>query len=228
MTFDIIILSYSKTDKHIKTTNDCIKSLLNAKNKVAVNVTVIESYNKKIRYNGVKNVFYQQPKFNYNNSMNYGASITNNDYVFFCNNDLVFYDGWADNCYYAFKMGYKSVSTYCPTSHSRYVDSGDYVIPGYRVGFHVSGWCIGVERKMFNGLGGFNDAVDFWYSDNLYAEQLKVNEIKHGLVCSSIVRHLDYGSKTLNSLDGKSKKHLTHGQKGRYDKAVKELWDAKR
>ena len=227
MTFDIIILSYSKTEKHRKITEDCIKSLKEAKNKVAVNIIVLESYDKDVRFDGVKNVFYQQPKFCYNASMNEGYRYATSDYIFFCNNDLIFNDGWADNCYYAFSMGYDSISPYCPTTHPGFARQGDYLAVGYQVGFHIAGWCIGVKRDMFERIGKFNTAVDFWFSDNIYAEQIKLQGVKHALVCNSLVRHLNHGSQTLRSLDEREKHWLTTQQRKKYTKEVRRLWDAK-
>ena len=226
MTFDVVILAYSRTEEHRKITEDCIKSLKNAKNKIDVNIIVLESFDKRAKFEGVTNVFFSEAKFCYNNSMNEGFKYTTADYVFFCNNDLFFYDGWADSCYNVFHMGYKSLSPFCPSSHNRFnVIQGNYLLEGYQVGFHVAGWCIGVERKMFEDLGGFNTAVDFWYSDNLYAEQLKIAKVKHALVCNAVVRHLDAGSKTLKSMTAQKKKFLTSRQGIKYKNEVRRLWN---
>lgn len=225
MKYDVILLSYSKTPKHIEITKNCIDSLKKAENKIGVNIFVIESFNPNIKYDGANTVFWVGEKgFNYNESMNYGFSLTKEKYVFFCNNDLIFNSGWADNCYHVFNMGIDSLSPYCPTTHPRFTKSGDYMVRGYQVGFHIAGWCIGVERKMFEKLGGFNTAVSFWYSDNIYAEQIKIAKVKHALVCNSFVRHLDYGSKTLQSLDGKTRLKLTSAQKKVFNNEVKKLY----
>ena len=107
MKYDAVILSYSKTPEHIKITKDCIDSLRNAKNKIGVNIFVIESYDPNIKYEGTKTIYWVgQNGFNYNESMNYGFSLTKEKYVFFFNNDLVFSDNWADNCYHVFNMGF--------------------------------------------------------------------------------------------------------------------------
>jgi len=228
MTYDVIILSYSKTKQHKQITLDCIKSLVEAKNRIKINIIVLESYDASVNFKNTKTIFYQQEKFNYNHSMNYGFSLTNSDYVFFCNNDLIFSDGWADACYHVFKMGYDSLSPYCSASHPRFTRTGDYLVSGYQVGFHVSGWCIGVDRKMFKRIGGFNEAVRFWYSDNLYAEQLKIEGVKHALVCNSLVLHLDMGSKTLQTVPNRERASLTSVQRRIYEKEVRRLWNAKR
>lgn len=227
MIFDVILLAYSKTEGHRQITVDCIKSLKKAKNDVGINIIVLESFDIGVKFKGAITFFYQQHLFNYNASMNKAFSLSESDYVFFCNNDLQFFDGWADECYKVFRMGYDSVSPYCPVSHPRFVTDGDYIMVGYQVGFNIPGWCIGVERKMFEKLGGFNTAVNFWFSDNIYAEQLKINKIKHALVCSAFVKHLDFGSKTLNSLTNKERVGLTTKQRKKFTDEVKRMWDAK-
>ena len=225
MRADIIILTYSKTKEHIRVTEECIGSLRKAKNKIGVNIHVIESYDKDIKYDGAETIFWVgENGFNYNESMNYGFSRTKEDLVFFCNNDLVFSDYWLDNCYHVFNMGFDSVSPYCEVTHPRFAPSGKYLLRGYQVGFHIAGWCIGVKREMFEKIGGFNTAVNFWYSDNIYAEQLKIAAIKHALVCNSLVKHLDFGSNTLKSLDEKEKRKLTSLQKKVFNNEVKKLW----
>lgn len=227
MTYDLIILSYAKTPEHKKITQDCIKSIVNAENRVHINIFVLESFDKNIQYRGATTIFFKEEEFNYNRSMNYGFSLTSAPYVFFCNNDLIFSDGWADNCYYGFRMGYDSVSPYCPVTHPQFCNRGDFIIPGYQVGFHVAGWCIGVERKTFERIGGFNTAVSFWYSDNIYAEQMKLENVKHCLVCNALVKHLDFGSKTLLTMTDREKARLTNLQEVRYRKEVKRLKNAK-
>jgi len=228
MKYDMVILSYSKTDRHKEITQQCIDSLLKAKNKIGVNIFVFESYDSGVKYRGAKTIFYQRPEFNYNHSMNYGFTFTNEEFVFFCNNDLVFYDGWADSCYHVFRMGYDSLSPYCPVTHPKYTVAGNFLVEGYQVRFHVAGWCIGVNRNMFKRLGGFNERVEFWYSDNIYAEQLRKEKIKHALVCNSYVKHIDLGGTTLKSLPQKRKDFLTWKQKKIFDNAVKELYNAKK
>jgi len=227
MIFDVILLAYSKTTKYKQITVDCIKSIKKAKNDIKINIIVLESFDIDVKFKNTTTYFYQHGDFNYNESMNKGFSLSTSDYVFFCNNDLEFTDGWADECYKVFRMGYKSLSPYCPVSHPQHFKDGNFIQVGYQVGVNIPGWCIGVERKMFKKLGGFNTAVDFWYSDNIYAEQLKIGGIKHALVCSAFVKHLDFGSKTLNSLTNKERARLTSKQRKKYINEVKRMWDAK-
>ena len=224
MTFDIIILAYSKTAGHKKITSDCIKSIVAAENKIKANIIVLESFDEKVKFENAKTIFFKEKEFNYNRSMNEGFKHTTSDYVFFCNNDLVFHDYWADHCYSAFKMGYESISPYCPVTTPRYMKAGEYLAVGYQVGVNIPGWCIGVQREMFKRIGGFNEAVSFWYSDNIYGEQLKIAKIKHALVCNAFVTHLDYGSKTLSTLSGQERLRLTRDQQTKYKKELKKLY----
>jgi len=228
MTFDIIILAYSKTPEQKGITQDCIDSLIKAKNNVKVNIIVLESYDESVVFNDATTIFFKEKEFNYNRSMNEGFKRSKNKYVFFCNNDLIFEDGWADACFNVFNMGYKSLSPYCTVTHPEFVESGAYIMVGYQIRFHIAGWCIGVDREMFKELGGFNEAVRFFYSDNIYAEQLKIADMKHALVCNAYVKHVEKGSSTLKSLPKQEELKLTWSQKGFYDKEVGRLWNAKK
>ena len=222
MRYDIIILSYTTNEKQRAMTRRCIESIRAAENKIKFDILVIESF-KEQNYAGATNLFYRNTRFNYNHSLNYGINRTKNPYILCCNNDLFFHKGFAEKLYNAFAMGYKSVSPYCSHSHRGRANQGDHLFIGCQTGVHIAGWCIGVERKMIRSIGGFNEAVEFWYSDNLYGEQLQVANIKHALVCNAIVDHLGYGSQTLYSLSVPERKRLTKGQKRKYLDAVEKL-----
>jgi GT2 family glycosyltransferase len=46
-----------------------------------------------------------------------------------------------------------------------------------------------VKRSVINKIGGFPEDVDFFYSDNLYADVLRYHGIKHALISSCMVSH---------------------------------------
>ena len=224
MRFDIILLSYGVNAKFRQYTIDCIRSLKKAENQVKFDILVLEN-GIETEYKGAKTVFYKKEKFNYNASLNYGISITRNPYIVCCNNDLVFYRGFAENLYYAFKMGYKSVSPYCGITHpGRGIKNGNHIIEGHQVGFQLAGWCIGVEREMIKDLGGFHEGVEFWYSDNIYSEQLQIADVKHALVCSARVDHIGMGSQTLARLPKRQLYDVTRKQYSKYQKTLQEFY----
>lgn len=130
--------------------------------------------------------FHYSSPFNYNWCLNLGFSFCKSQYVAFCNNDLYFDRNWAKNAIFAMKKhGYLSVSP-----SNRYIFEG--VIEGHIVGEkgQLYGWCIIVDRKIFDYIGKFDEVCNFWYSDDVYAVQLRCAGIKHALVGNSKVKHL--------------------------------------
>ena len=153
--------------------------------------------------------------FNYNKCLNEGAKYGTADYIVFCNNDLLFEKDWFSRLLDVFEMGYKSL---CPFEkrHCKNKSKGNHLIEGYEVRNQLLGWCIAVERKMFESIGGFDEGVMFWFSDNIYADQLKYHKIKHALVCNSFVNHKE--SSTLNKVP---QNDITWGQKKKYEQIRK-------
>ena len=145
-------------------------------------IVIVEQYRYTRPYEGCKMLYYDF-EFNYNRCLNLGFSVCNSQYIAFCNNDLRFGDDWAKNAIASMgKYGYLSVS---PTT--KHIFNG--VREGYRIAKEVLGWCIIVDRRVMDTIGGFDTPVRFWYSDNVYALQLKKAGIKHALVGNSYVRH---------------------------------------
>ena len=156
-------------------------------------------------------MLYYDFKFNYNKCLNLGFSVCKSKYVAFCNNDLRFLENWAKN---AVAAGYLSVSP-----SSRHTFNG--VLEGYVVGKHVLGWCIIVDRVVMEEIGGFDTPVNFWFSDDVYAEQLKAAGIKHALVGNSRVNHLT--SRSLRKVvEGKTRIDMQRGQKKIFEQYKKD------
>ena len=128
-------------------------------------------------------LYYDFP-FNYNKCLNLGFSVCESEYVAFCNNDLYFGDRWAKNIIRAMEEnGYLSAS---PVHKHQF----NGIREGYTIAREVLGWCIVAHRSVIETIGGFAEPVEFWYSDDVYAEQLKKHGIKHILVGTSYVKHL--------------------------------------
>lgn len=165
---------------------------------------------------GTKMLYYDF-EFNYNKCLNLGFSVCNSKYVAFCNNDLYFEQNWAKNAIYAMKThGFLSVSPSPKHRHSE-------IKVGYTVGKQVLGWCIIVDRVVMERIGGFDYPVNFWYSDNVYAEQLKAAGIKHALIGSSTVRHLT--SMSLRKVvTGRERANMQKGQFKIFEQYKKEKY----
>ena len=153
----------------------------------------------------------QPVPFNYNQCLNLGLKHCTDEYVCFSNNDVSFLDDFGDITTY----NYDSMSPKNPI-WGRHKDL-EGVIEGYDIGLHLCGWCIVAKREMIERIGGFPEDVDFWCSDNLYADVLIYHNIKHALITSCNAIH--YPSTTL--YQSPDIKELTHGQAEKYKQAKK-------
>jgi GT2 family glycosyltransferase len=80
-------------------------------------------------------------------------------------------------------------------------------IEGYQVSWLFAGWCFVIDTKQVGF--DFDESCDFWYSDNIVAEQLRRAGIKHILVPDSVVDHIE--SQTINTLPRKELMRVTEG-----------------
>ena len=199
MTVDIILLSNAKTPTLRRTTEAAIESCHRSEQVIKFNILVIEqNMDDRPEYAGATTIYTDSP-FNYNKFMNTGISLTQNQYVCLCNNDVIFRPLWATNILAAM-MAYDilSASPLCPKSHWAFKD-GANVEFGYENGKHVAGWCIMTNRDLYKIIGGINDEFPFWFADNVYSEQLQQHGIRHALVRNSWVDHK--GQSTLRTLE---------------------------
>lgn len=174
----------------------------------------IGEYDKVINYHSAQ---YVGQKFtgNYNESLNLGAKRASGDYLAFCNDDIITTSGWFDKLLPHFDK-YDSLSPHCP-DNPFWKEKPTGIVEGYEIGKILCGWCIVMHRKTYEKIGGFDECVQFWYSDNIYADQLKYHGLRHALVTDSIVYH--EGSKTLHKLSDSERKRLTTDQRELYLKA---------
>jgi GT2 family glycosyltransferase len=215
---DVIILSYAKNEYLLQVTKDCINSLINSSNNFHFNIIIFESEKSIQPYQyEFTQTFYLDEEFNYNKFMNVGASLGNADYIVFCNNDLEFTENWCENLISAMQNhNLDSASPYCNRSLGIYSGTSDIVF-GNQAGKTMLGWCITMKRSFFDRIGGFDDCVRFYCSDNVYSEQLKKNDGKHALITTSIVRHLAVNL-TVSFLDDKTREELTVGETKKFNR----------
>lgn len=213
-TFDVIIVSYGKNNKFIKMTQRAVDTAIGNAG-CEIGVYVVEQA-RHVEYKRCQTIHYDFA-FNYNKCLNYGISFTDAEKIVVCNNDLHFHEDWAINLNAAFLMGYDSACPYCPLHHKGKFQQGRYLYPGDIMGKELVGWCIGLTRELYDKIGGFDESVEFWYSDNLYGIQMQSVGAKHTLVGSAFVEHLYSGSRTLRTSE--RIKQLTEGQLARYKEA---------
>jgi GT2 family glycosyltransferase len=218
---DVIILSYAKNDLLKQMTEQGIKSLLNSENQdqISFNIVVIESERNLEPFNYANTTtVYPNVPFGYHKFMNIGIKLTKNPYLCICNNDLLFHPNWASEILSAFEENpeLSSASPICSIHHPAIgisLNSGVHI--GYEVRKEVAGWCLFFKRSNLEKTGLLDEKFTFWYADNDYATTLEKYNIKHALVTTSIVDHLE--SKTLKTFELQEQMKMTTRERFYYE-----------
>jgi GT2 family glycosyltransferase len=218
---DVVILSYARDEQLQKVTLDALESLHHAENPsdIRFNVIVVES-NKQLKpyqYPYSKTIYPWQ-RFGYHRYMNIGINMTKSKYVCIANNDLLFHKGWAMEILKAFESDpdLQSVSPACSIHHPEHgIALNNGLLYGYEVRKELVGWCILFKRDMLKITGKLDPAFKFWFADNDYANTLEKYGLKHALVTSSIVDHLE--SRTLKTKSTKEQLELTSRERFYYE-----------
>lgn len=228
---DVIIVADSSREEFRTMTQNCIDTVQKSNPAFEYNIIIVESWDgfasSGHRYEGCTVVVPGVP-FNYNLFLQYGIAQGSGEWVALCNNDLLFDPEWMVEINY-FSKGkvFQSFSPWCPLVHpSRFQDKNNgYAVSyyaGYRIAYEITGWCIIAKREMLVKIN-LDTRVDFWYSDNIYADELQRRGIKHALVKKSIVTHL--GSQTLNTKSKPEWRRLTTGQTTKYKNIMTHVLD---
>ena len=186
---DVVFISNAqKLGKDL--TQMAIDTAIKGANGLRINCIVIES---------MPNIFYKNAStfnpdkdFNYNYYLNFGAVRGNAPWIMFCNNDLIFRNGWL---HALISADYPIVSPISPKDF-RQKDVTENEI-GWQCGRNLSGWAFMMKRDLWNQIGGLDNDFDFWFADNSLIGQLKKIDLPPMLVPSSRVDHL--GSQTFKT-----------------------------
>lgn len=224
---DVVILSFAKNAELRAMTETCLNTLLASEfpDEIVFDVIVVESNNQAPEYSqkGVRTLYLPGP-FNYHRYMNEGIKRTAGVFVAICNNDLYFHPRWASELLKAFENDPQLIST-SPACSLHHPDNGfalnSGIYPGYRVLKEISGWCLVFRRSMLETTGMLDERFYFWYADDDYARTLEKNSLKHALVTSSVVDHLE--SKTLKTHNSAKQRLMT--KRAKYD--FQEKWSNK-
>lgn len=213
---DIIILSYAQNLQLKAITTQCVNSIVLSEDpkKIKFNIIVVESQKELngYQYKHTKTI-YPKGEFAYNKFMNMGIEMTSSKYICLCDNDLVFYPFWATEMLKAFNKHYdlSSASPICSVHHPKKgfeLNNGLYT--GYRSRYEIAGWCLFLKRDLLRITGRLDENYKFWCADNDYANMLSSLRLKHALVSSSIVDHLD--GATLYYKTDKNQQNLTSNE----------------
>ena len=201
MRYNLIIVACSSSKELIRMTEECIVSAL--RDAVDLEITVVETY-KHYPYNA--NVLMYSGDFNYNRALNLGISLSREcDIYILANNDIKFYPGWSAIGQSMYDSGFGSASAL--SNKHRGIEPGNYIYAGYNIGVFLAGWCIFATSQTIKTIGKLDETYDFWCSDNVYADQLKLAGIRHGLFCSIRVDHVE--NATLKTVPMRTRKNYT-------------------
>lgn len=216
---DVCILSYANTPELKEVTERGIRTLLESEENIQFNIFVVESSDE-VGYDfpNTKTI-HTWKDFNYNGYLNFAIPNGKAPYVVLCNNDLTYEKNWASNIIKEMKANPEilSASPFCPGVNN---SNGSNVHLGHEVRKQLNGWCIFTKRTLFDKIGKLDEGVAFWFSDNIYADQLKFHNISHALIQDSIVRHHENNlGVTGETLSQNKKINYTTGQYDDYLKA---------
>lgn len=214
MLVDVIIPSLSLPVHHDMIRN-CIGSLRASEKDIAFNVILVESAKEIVELGQDVSILFDLDKFNFHHALNQGLKASQNEWVVFANNDVIFYPGWMQAILEAKNLfpQIESFSPWEPLRHPRYFGNPPYlrVYLGYQTTVTLAGWCIVTTKKVLNQIT-LSEEISHWFSDNNYADELQKYGFLHGLVTNSLVHHLE--EQTSKRLDNHWE--LTQGQYAAY------------
>lgn len=186
---DVVFVSNAKKLGRTMT-QDAIETAIKGANGLRINCIVIESEPKVTYKNAV--TYNPDKPFNYNYYLNFGAIRGSAPWIMFCNNDLIFRNGWL---HALLNAEYPVVSPISPKDFRQKDSSANEL--GWQCGRHLSGWAFMMKRELWDKIGRLDEDFDFWFADNSLISQLKQHDIQPMLVPASRVDHL--GSQTFRT-----------------------------
>jgi GT2 family glycosyltransferase len=210
MSYDLIIISQS-SPALIPTTQQCIDTA--RADGADMNVIVVETGQPYI-YNGCDKHIEYNGEFNYNRALNMGLKYATKEIHILANNDIIFRPGWSKIGDLMKANDFHSASAF--SGHlSPYFKQGDFVYEGYQVGYILAGWCIFLDDHVLGKIGKLDESVSFWFSDNLYACQIKAAGIRHGLFTGVSIDHM--ASQTLNKQPSRKQRQYQIGELSKFN-----------
>jgi GT2 family glycosyltransferase len=206
MLVDVIIPSKTSSI-FFQTGLNCINSLRSSEHNHQFNVIIVESEPKETAYDIGQNLTIQYPKeekFIYNKALNLGIKRSKSEWVVLSNNDVLFKPAWFTEILRVNEL-YPELKSFCSWCdydnwhNIRYPDikSDELFILNDWIGYGMASWTIIVKREVLDVIH-LGEHVSFWYSDNVYADELRKYGYKHALAVRSKIDHL--GSMTISTI----------------------------
>lgn len=187
MKYDLIMVVASRDLALIAMTQRAIDSCL--QDGADVNVILVETF-KETAYKGVDKLIMYQGDFCYNRCLNKGLKYRTGDIQILANNDLIFEKGWSEIGHIMKANDYLSASALSDGDNHSSLVRGMYAYEGYIISYLFTGWCLFQDKEVWDKIGDLDERHEFYYSDNVHAEQLSKAGIKHHLICSVKVNHM--------------------------------------
>ena len=221
MTYDLIIVAKSSDPQLIAMTQQTIDTARADGADMRVIVVETGPYHK---YRDCDVSVFYKDDFCYNHALNLGLLEAKGDIHLLANNDLVFRPGWSkvgdimkdNNCH--------SASMLSQDMRQRHFERGEFLYEGYNVGSHLTGWLILLDDYCLSKIGKLDESFKFWYSDDVYALQLRAAGVKHYLVCNCQVDHIT--SQTLIKQPNHKKRAYQTGEYNKF-KHIKNKYESK-
>ena len=210
MKYDLIIVARSVSKELIQITENCINSA--KQDKVDLNIIVVETTPFPVDYDA--QIVRYTGEFNYNRALNMGLKHAKGDIHILANNDIIFHKDWSLIGESMIVNEFPSASALSIYLHQRGFNRGDWIYPGYEIGIHLTGWCIFVTKECIAKIGKLDESFEFWYSDNVYADQLIKANIRHGLFFNIQVDHIT--SATLRTLTWREQRRYSQDASHKY------------
>ena len=184
--YDLIIVARSSDQQLIEMTKQTINTA--RADGADMRVIIVET-GPRYEYDVDVIIMYTED-FCYNHALNIGLREAKGEIHLLANNDLVFREGWSkvgdimkdNNCH--------SASVLSQDMRQRHFERGDVLYEGYGVGSHITGWLIFLDDYCLSKIGKLDESFKFWYSDDVYALQLREAGVKHYLICNYQVDHI--------------------------------------
>lgn len=195
----IIILSYAIDNEIYEMNCRCLNSLYESEqwHEEELEVLLIESNNQSTYLYDDKRVRVIMPKekFNFHRFLNIGVAESQGEFLAFCNNDIVFQQGWWTAIMQVKRENPKFMCfspldrSYPMMTEEKMPYTEDYYV-GWENKRHFAAWCFVWERKVFDIVGKFDEVFDFYSADDDELMTLRKYAIPNVLVTNSEVKHL--------------------------------------
>ena len=196
-------------DRTAKTTEKCLESIQNSVLADCVfnktEVYIVESGNQHA-YNCKKIIQYDKTGFNYNHACNLAIDcispkMKNSDWLCIMNNDIVCDKMWLQSLENAVTI-LPTIQSMCPNAGNVQDDQSNIkILLGYALKKTFNGCCFMLRQDVVKKLGKFDEQFDFYFQDDDLLEQLKINNIQHGLIVDSKIHHIGQDTTRTEDID---------------------------